>query len=104
PEEIRRHGADDGERDPIERHPPADDVEGGAKPALPERVADDGDRAVRTAAGLIVGAGERPADERRDAERVEHARRSPDAVDEFGDAAVGDVEARAVGPREGAVE
>src|SRR5207249_10124338 len=32
------------------------------------------------------------------------ARRRPDAVDEFGDAAVGGVEACAVGPREGAVE
>ena len=81
----------------------ADRVGGSAESTLPERVADDGDRPVGAAAAAVVGLGERPADERRDAERVEHAGRRPDAVDEFGDAAIRQIEALRV-PREDAVE
>src|SRR5207249_820999 len=79
-EEIGPHDANDGERDPLERDPPADHVRGASKTALPEGVADHDDGAVLAAAALIVSVGERPAEERRDAERVEDPRRRPDAV------------------------
>ena len=55
------------------------DVGGAAEPALPEAVADDGDRPVRPAAAPIVRLGERAAEQRRHAEHVEDSRRSPTA-------------------------
>ena len=50
---------------------------------------------VRTAAGPIVLVGERPAEDRRHAEHVEHRSAGPQAVDELALAARGQIEARA---------
>ena len=101
-EERRRRDADDGERHAIERERPSDDAGFAAEAALPERVADDGDGAIRPAAALVVGGAEGAAEHRRHAEHVEESATRPHALDELGGAAARQIEAR-VGPGDGAI-
>ncbi len=101
-EERRRRHADDRERDTVERERPADDAGFTAETPLPERVADDGHGAVRSAAALIVGGAEGAAEHRRHAEHVEESAARPDALGELGGAAARQVEA-GVGPGDGAI-
>src|SRR5207247_7178042 len=91
-EELRRRHADDGERHTIERQRPANRVRRTAEVPLPEAVADDDDGTVRTAAPTIVVVGERAAEDRRHAQRVEVRAARPDAFDELRLAAGREVE------------
>ena len=86
-------------RDSFEIEPLADRVGRAAELPLPEAVADDRDRAIRSAAARVVGWRERAAEHRRHAERVEHAAARPEAVHELRLAAGREVEPL-VAPRE----
>ena len=102
-EEFRRRDADDRERHAVDRDLLPDDVDRAAVFALPVRVADDGNRAVGTAAAPVVGVGERPAENRRHAEGLEVPSAGPHAVDVIGFTARRQIEPVA-GPRRGARE
>ena len=49
-EELGRRHANDGDGDAVHGHPRTDDAGGAAEPPLPQAIADDGDRSVRSAA------------------------------------------------------
>src|SRR5207237_8622485 len=85
-EAISRRDANHGDRHAFDVQRAADRVGGAAKAPLPEAVADHGDRAVWTAAALVVGVREGATEHRRHTERLEHRAARPDAVDEFGSA------------------
>src|SRR6185436_2724538 len=76
--ESLRHHADDYVRLAVEQHGAADDAGFPAETALPEAVADDGNR---RSAGTVLALHERPSERRR---RAEHVEERP------GDAAAGD--------------
>ena len=88
----------DREPDPFEIER-ADRVGRAAELPLPEAVADDRDRAIRSAAARVIGRRERAAKHRRHAERVEHAAARPEAFHEQRLAAGREVEPL-VAPRE----
>ena len=75
--EPLRRDADDREVDAVEPQRPSDHVAPAAELALPHRVADDDDRTASRC--LIVGSGERPAEDGRDAERGEEVAADQDA-------------------------
>ena len=78
--ELGRHYAHDRDRHAVDRHPRADHARGAVESPLPQAIADDGDRAVRSAARPIVGFRERAAEQRRHAERREIAPAREDPV------------------------
>src|SRR5204862_7901739 len=76
---------------------------GSSETPLPQPVADDGDRAVATAATLVVGGAKCPAEERGDTERPEEVAADHEAVDRLRLAVGRQIDALRR-PRDGAVE
>src|SRR4029453_14279214 len=79
-EESPRHDTDHGERHAFEREALSYHVARAAEAALPEWVANHGDRTIGAAAADIVCLCERASDDWTDAEGIEEARRRPRAL------------------------
>ncbi len=75
------HDADDGEGDALDGQGLADDIRRAAKSPLPERMADDRDRTVRTAVTSVIGQLEGTAEDRCNAEDSEVVSAREYAVD-----------------------
>ena len=92
PEEPGRGHPHDREGHAVQDEGPADHVGRAAVPPLPERVADDGHRALRTAAAAIVLGGEGPPQDRGNPQHVEEAAAGQDPLHELGLSARREVE------------